>query len=85
MCPMTLQINNFNVVWLFLFEPVETVMIFFPPAFFFHEYSQFTGQQGKGEAIPFPLYDFHSLHEHLDISQEITTGRSPLHIANTSR
>ena len=84
MCPMTLQINKFNVVWLFLFEPVETLMIFFLPVFFTNIHNSQDGR-GRGEAIPFPLYYFHLLHEHLDISQAITTGSSPLHIANTSR
>ena len=35
----------------------------------------------KGEAISLiPLYHFHPLHRHLDISQTITTECSPLHI-----
>ena len=39
---------------------------------FFHEHSDFTGQQGKGEAISLiPLYHFHPLHRHLDINQVI--------------
>ena len=40
---------------------------------FFHEHSRFKGQQGKGEAISvIPLYHFHPLHRHLDISWAIT-------------
>ena len=36
---------------------------------FFHEQSRFTGQQGKEEAISLiPLYHFHPLPRHLDIS-----------------
>ena len=43
----------------------------------------FTGQQGKGEATSLtPLYHFHPLHRHLDISQPITAESSPLHIAS---
>ena len=51
---------------------------------FFHEHSQFTGQQGKGEAISLtPLYHLHPLHRHLDISRAIAAGSSPLHIASS--
>ena len=40
---------------------------------FFHEHSRFTGQQGKGEGIYLtPLYHFHPLHRHSDISRAIT-------------
>ena len=43
--------------------------------------SRFTRQQGKGEGIYLtPLYHFHPLHRHLDISREITAESSPLHI-----
>ena len=43
---------------------------FFSIWVFFHEHSQFTGQQGKGEGIYLtPLYHFHLLHRHLDISR----------------
>ena len=45
MCPMTLQINKFNVVRLFLFEPVETLVIFFPPVFFANIHNL---QDGRG-------------------------------------
>ena len=48
----------------------------------FHEHSLFTGRQGKGEGIFLtPLYHFHPLHRHLDISRAITAENSPLHIA----
>ena len=61
-----------------------------PPAFFFsiwvffHEHSRFTGQQGKGEGIYLtPLYHFHPLHRHLDISRAIAAESSPLHIVGS--
>ena len=55
---------------------------FFSIWVFFHEHSRFAGQQGKGEAISLtPLYHFHPLHRHLDISLEITAESLPLHIA----
>ena len=51
---------------------------------FFHEHSRFAGQQGKGEGIFLtPLYHFHPLHRHLDISRAITAESSPLHIAGS--
>ena len=51
---------------------------------FFHEYSQITGLQGKGETISLtPHYHFQPLHRHLDISQAITVESSPLHIASS--
>ena len=57
---------------------------FFSIWIFFHEHSRFTGQQGKGEGIYLtPLYHFHPLHRHLDISRAITAESSPLHIAGS--
>ena len=51
---------------------------------FFHEHSRFTGQRGKGEGIYLtPLYHFHPLDGHLDISRAITAESSPLHIARS--
>ena len=51
---------------------------------FFHEHSRFTGQQGKGEGINLtPLYHFHPLDRHLNISQAIATKSSPMHIASS--
>ena len=51
---------------------------------FFYEHSRFTAQQGKGEAISLtPLYHFHPLHRHLDISWANTGESSPLHVANS--
>ena len=42
-------------------------------------------QQGTGETISLiPLYHFHQLYRHLEITQTITEESSPLHIA-TSR
>ena len=60
------------------------INFFFSVWVFFHEHSQFTGQQGKGEGIYLtPLYRFHPLHRHLDISRAITAESSPLHIAGS--
>ena len=47
---------------------------------FFHEHSQTTGLQGKGESISLIS---HYLHRHLDISWAITAESSLLHIAST--
>ena len=42
------------------------------------------GQQEKGEAISLtPLYHFHPLHRHLDISHAITAESSPPDIASS--
>ena len=58
--------------------------LFFSIWVFFHKHSQFTGQQGNREAISLtPLYHFSLLHGHLDISQAVTAGSSPLHIASS--
>ena len=57
---------------------------FFSVWVFFHEHSRFIGQQGKGEGIYLtPLYHFHPLDRHLDISQAIAAKSSPLHIASS--
>ena len=51
---------------------------------FFHKYSRFTRQQGKGEAISLtPLYHFHLLHWYLDINRATTAKSSPLHIVSS--
>ena len=51
---------------------------------FFHVHSRLRDQQRKGEAICVtPLYHFHWLHRHLDISRAITAECSPLHIASS--
>ena len=61
-----------------------TKVTFFSIWVFFHEYSPFTGQQGKGEGIYLTLlYHFHLLHRHLDISRAISAESSPLHIASS--
>ena len=58
-------------IFLHAIKQYSLFIIFFVSVFFF-EYSRFTGQQGKGEAISlYPFYHFHSLHRHLDISQVI--------------
>ena len=63
---------------------MDTGIFFFSIWVFFHEHSRFTGKQGKGEGIYLtPLYHFHPLHRHLDISRAITAGSSPLHIAGS--
>ena len=55
--------------------------------FFFLSGFSFTNihrQQGKGEGIFLtPLYHFHLLHRHLDISRAITAESSRLHIASS--
>ena len=57
---------------------------FFHLGFLFHEHSQITGLQGKGEGIPLtPHYHFHPLHRRLDISRAITAESSPLHVASS--
>ena len=57
---------------------------FFSVWVFFHEQSQFIGQQGTGEGIySTPFYHVHLLHRHLDISQVIAAESSPLHIASS--
>ena len=63
---------------------MEKKQFFFSMWVFFHEHSRFTGQHGKGEGIYLtPLYHFHPLPRHLDISQAITAESSPLHIASS--
>ena len=60
------------------------IYLFFSIWVFFHEHSQITGLQGKGEGISLtPHYHFHPLHRHLDISRAITAESSPLHIASS--
>ena len=63
---------------------LQSSLFFFSIWVFSHEHSRFTRQQGKGEAISLsPLYHFHPLHRHLDISWAITAESSPLHIASS--
>ena len=68
------------ISWLF---PVSNDLFicfcFFLIWVFYHKYSRFIGQQGKGEDISLtPLCHFHSVHRHLDISRMITAKSSPL-------
>ena len=57
---------------------------FFSVWVFFHDHSRLTGLREKEEGISLtPQYRFHPLHRHLDISQTITAGSSPLHIASS--
>ena len=68
---------------LIVFEKPRTLS-FFSIRVFFHVHSRFTGQQGKAEAVYLtPLYHFHPLHRHLDLSRAITSESSPLHIASS--
>ena len=54
-------LRNFKIGLVFFF-------LFFSICVFFHEYSRFTGQQGKGEAISLSLlYHFYPFHRDLDI------------------
>ena len=51
----------------------DLFFFFFFCRVFLHEHSLFTEQQGKAEAISLtPLYHFHPLHRHLDISRVIS-------------
>ena len=57
---------------------------FFAIWVFFYEHSRITGLQGKGKGISLtPLYHFHQLQRHLDISRAITAESSPLHTASS--
>ena len=57
---------------------------FFSIWLFFLEYSRFTGQKMKGEAISlYPFYHFYPLHRHLDISWVIAAEGSPLRITGS--
>ena len=67
-----------STFWIFV--PISLYIFFIRISF--HEHSQITGQQGKGEAISLPLYYFHPLQRHLDIIWEITAESSPPHSSN---
>ena len=61
-------------------------LFFFSIWHFFHDYSRFTGQQVKEEAISlYPFYHFHPFHRHLDISWVITAKSSPLRTAGSRK
>ena len=56
-------------VFINVFRVYKEYEAFFSIWVFFHKHSRFPGQQGKEEAISLiPLYHFHPLHRHLDIS-----------------
>ena len=77
--------NDFtrNVV-IFDADNSSSFFFFFSIRVFFHENSRFTGQLWKGEGIYLtPLYHFHPLHSHRDISRAFTAETSPLHIAGS--
>ena len=76
------MLNNRNPS--FIQELFSFVLLFSVSTWvFFHEHSRFTGQQWKGEGIYLtPLYQFHPLLRHLDISRAITVESSPLPIAS---
>ena len=66
------------------FQVLLLSFYFFSIWVFFHKDSQFTGQQGEGEAITLtPLYHFHLLHRLLNITWAITADSSPLQIASS--
>ena len=70
--------NVFFIFFIFIYS------FFFSIWVFFHERAPFIGQQGKGKGIYLtPLYHFHPLHRHLDITRKITAESSPLHIARS--
>ena len=49
--------------------------LFFSIWVIFHDHSRITGLQEKGEGISLtPLYHFHPLHRHTDISRAITAN-----------
>ena len=57
---------------------------FFLSGFLFHDHSQITELQGKGEGISWtPHYHFQPFHRHLDIGRVITAESLPLHIASS--
>ena len=72
-----LAIKELSALFIFFF-------FFFSIKVFFHEHSQITGLQRKGEGISLtPHYHFHLLHRHLDINRAITAENSPLHIGSS--
>ena len=61
----------------------DQISFFFSTWVFFHEYSRFTGQHGKGKGIYLTLlYHFQPVHRHIENSWAITAESSPLHIAS---
>ena len=80
-CIHMLYMINFSVV---VMQLIYNIYIYFSIWVFYHDHSQITGLQGKGEGISLtPHYHFHPLHRYLDISRAITAESSPLHIASS--
>ena len=50
---------------------------------FFHEFSQFTREQGNGVISLTPIHQCCPLQKHLSISQVITAESSPRHIGGS--
>ena len=83
--------NHFSPVLHFIWRPiicfVEQNKLLFFGGFFLSEFSftnihDLQGSRGRGEAISLiPLYHFHPLQRHLDISRAITAESSTLYIA----
>ena len=85
---MNMDINLIFGMWWGILKYIymihSTHVVFFPIWVFFNEHSWLTDQQANGEAISLiPLYHFHLLHRHFDISRVITAESSPLHIARS--
>ena len=77
-------ICSFFCVWLLVLSIFCFYILYISIWVFFNEHSRLTGHQWKKEAIPLtPLYHFHPLRRHLDISRAITAEGSPLHIASS--
>ena len=73
-----------NICYLCRHKILTQKNFFFSIWVFFHNHSQITGLQLKGEDISLtPNYHFHSLDRHLDISRAITAKSSPLHIGSS--
>ena len=62
---------------------INLFIIIFSIWVFFHEHSQITGLQGKGEGFFSSSLHFHPLHKYLDIGRAITAESSPLQIASS--
>ena len=73
--------SHFVVIFGF---PECLLAFFFPIWVFFHDHSQITGLQEKGEGISLtPHYCLHPLHRHLNIIWAITAENSPLYIGSS--
>ena len=79
-----LRRSSFTYIECLLLHPAKHNLLFFSIWFFFHEYSQFIGQQLKGEAISFhPFNHFPLLYRHLDVIWVIAAESSPLRKAGS--